>query len=209
MPMAEGYWGRNRSTRVGLILLAALVAGSAASADPAERSEPRGEAAPQEETWLAELACGHPAPDRIRAARSLSQVDDPRVIPALVAALRPCPQPSDDPFVMREVIRALGRRGAPALAAVEPLLDDADPRIRSRALLLFTLTDAPDAQNRLVSHLHHDPSSVVRIEACRQLSLLGEEAAIPALELSLQNDEDADVREVARRAIAALKHGRP
>lgn len=110
------------------------------------------------------------------------------------------------------VVAVLESEAAAAVGCVDDLtglLDDDDPAVAGGAVDGIGEIAAVDSaavrpvRDRLIACLNHR-HTVVRARAVRALGRLGDEAAVPALRRTADNDENEDVRDVAAETAAFL-----
>ncbi len=90
------------------------------------------------------------------------------------------------------------------VAALESSLVEANPDLRSAALVALAKTGSSDVLPRLLAHLD-DPSLDVRRAAAQSLGVLGDAAATaPLVELILDKKRESDVRRSAALALGLL-----
>lgn len=134
------------------------------------------------------------------AAKALGKIDDPRVRPAMLAALN-----NPTPAVRIAALDNLGRRADPAkFSEVEKILADGNANVRSVAVEAATSCGGERAVPALVKCLK-DTSWEVRKEAANALGALGDGAAVTGL-CGLIQDPDRDVRESAVAALGQLRN---
>jgi HEAT repeat protein len=116
---------------------------------------------------------------------------------------------SPQPRIRGAAAYALGRVGLPkaeVVAAVEPLLEDADLNVRLDAAFVFgKYLHDPKGVQLLIGHLsNRDP--LIRWLAAFDLADIGPDAraAVPALEAALR-DDDAEVRKIAAEALKKIR----
>jgi HEAT repeat protein len=171
---------------------------------------------------------------RWRAIWAVTCVDDGRVVPALVKALRhrnptsawnaavalsvfgraeAVPKllsgtGSPDPFQRWEAVNALGGFKAQGiLPALSACLRDAMPDVRREAALALGRTGNRRAGSVLMKALEHDEDPQVRWRAAAALARLGDPAALPRLRRRLKAENDALVKEHIADAIKAARSG--
>ncbi len=160
----------------------------------------------------------------------LGQMDDPRIIPPLVAALGgPASQAAqamlvtttvpgaadavaarrDDPseHVRRGVMETLvGRRDLRALPLVEQVLAGSNPQQRMEAVSHLAALRPPDVRDRL-RLLIGDADTYVRMRAVERLGVVGDRRDVPALIAALR-DVTPPVRWAAASSLGRLKDER-
>lgn len=138
---------------------------------------------------------------RMIAARTFSELEEPRAIPALVELLN-----DDCPLVRVSTAYALGRN--PCSAVVEPLIRALSDNCWNgyvRKGLVWALGNCRDlrAFEPLVEVLHTDIPAV-RLWAASALGQLGDERAVEHLKLALSQDPLAVVRSNCAWALGEL-----
>ena len=129
------------------------------------------------------------------AVKALGEISDPRVRPAMVAALK-----NQTPAVRMAALDVLGDLAEPStFAEVESLLQDGNANVRSVAVSAAASCGGQRAVPSLIKCLK-DTSWDVRKGAAEALGAIGDAAAVAGL-CDLVQDPDRDVRE---SAIAAL-----
>jgi hypothetical protein len=146
-----------------------------------------------------------------RSVNELVRIGEPS-IPPLVSLLE-----VSDGIVSALAHYTLSQLGRPAVVAVTPLLDDAAPETRRRALaLLANLPHAADREadlrRKLTELAHKDPEWLVRAEASQTLGFRGrnDTSTAPwraALEPGL-SDSDPAVADAAARGLSVLGDAR-
>ncbi|MGW0560497.1 fumarate reductase/succinate dehydrogenase flavoprotein subunit [Streptomyces sp. NPDC003016] len=132
---------------------------------------------------------------RITAVRALVSVD--AVAELVVAGADPARE------VRVAVARGLAAVHAPAPAPLDPLLDDADPLVRSAALAALAATGCPPHYAALAAAALGDAAWQVRAGAATALRAAPPAQAVPALAKAL-TDPHADVRKAA--VLSLLPH---
>lgn len=142
---------------------------------------------------------------RMEALAGLGRIDDPRVLPLLMASL-------DDPAprVRRSAVEALSpdhatreSKDMPAVrAALLRALGDEDMEVRRASADAFGRLRDGGAIDALIAALD-DPEPWVREQVVRALGAIGQKRAIPALR-GLESDPDSTVRHLAEMAARAL-----
>ncbi|HEX6203873.1 MAG TPA: M1 family metallopeptidase, partial [Thermoanaerobaculia bacterium] len=161
--------------------------------------------------WAAQLAAGGPLASRLTAIRALGELAGDEAVAALGRAA------AGEPFwgARAEAAKALAAiRTGPALAALEPALDDRESKVRREAveaLGAFALgADEADRQRllaRLESTLGSDRSYYARAAAARALGRFAadREVAVPLLVRALgQESHRQVVRAAAIESLARL-----
>jgi len=153
------------------------------------------------EPLLEMLRSGSPN-KQFSAVKALSEIRDPRVLPAMIGAL------SNESTSVR--VAALGTlerlADATAFPEVEKLLRDPDAHVRGAAVETALRCGDVRAVPALTACLK-DASWEVRQSAANALGLLGERSAVEGL-CGLINDPDRDVRESAIAALARIRDPR-
>ncbi len=151
---------------------------------------------------LLEMLREGPANKQFSAVKALGQINDPRVLPAMIEAL------SIDSAAVR--IAALGTlerlADVSAFSKIEPLLKNPDANVRNAAMEAAYRCGGVRAVPALTDCLK-DQSWEVRQAAANALGSLGEHSAVEAL-CGLIHDPDRDVRETAINALGQLKDRR-
>jgi HEAT repeat protein len=111
----------------------------------------------------------------------------------------------------REAAKALGRLGAPGIAAATGVLGHADWRVREGAVLALghagRRVERAPLVDRVVSTLG-DPHARVRGAAAWAAGELGSDRAVQTLGRLLTSDADAEVRRQAARALGEIESAR-
>jgi HEAT repeat protein len=150
---------------------------------------------------LEQLRNGEPN-KQFSAVKALSQINDPRVLPAMVEALG-----KTSVAVRIAALGTLERFADPnTYPKIEKLLRDTDPNVRGAAIEASLRCGGVRAVPGLVGCLG-DKSWEVRRAAASALGSLGERSAVEGL-CGLINDPDRDVRETAINALGQLKDRR-
>lgn len=146
---------------------------------------------------LLELLRNGPPNKQFSAVKALSEINDPRVRPAMIEALR-----KPGPAVRIAALGTLERLAEPmAYPEIERLLRDSNSSVRGAAVEAAARCGGSRAVPALIRSLK-DPAWEVRQAAANALGSLGERSAVDGL-CKLLGDADRDVRE---SVIAALGH---
>ncbi len=142
---------------------------------------------------------GETAGRRWGAAEGLGQLGDPRALPALVEALR-------DPhaFVRWAAAQAIGQIGEQrAVSLLLPLLQEKDPLVRRSAVDALAHFNTEEVR-RALRRMLHDPDPSVRRNAIDAIARLSDPAAIDALILALDPQNEFWVRYSAAEALGIV-----
>jgi HEAT repeat protein len=140
---------------------------------------------------------------QFEAVKALSQIDDPRVKPAMVEALRIA-----NPAVRIAALGTLERwADESSLPAVTKFLSDGNSSVRGAAVEAARACGRAKAVPALLSMLK-DASWEVRQASVKALGNLGDSAAVDAISAVVANDPDRDVRETALAALGRLGNRR-
>lgn len=137
---------------------------------------------------------------KIEAARLLGRLGDARAVDPLITLLA-----DERYYVRREVSRALGQIGEPALERLGTLAQSEVPATREAGVEALGAISSPRALNLIMDALS-DQAPGVRGAAVRALGESGSEAAVPTL-MSLLRDESGTLRAQAASSLARL--GKP
>lgn len=166
---------------------------------------------------------------RIRAARSLGQINSPLAVPSLIRALSDPIQKvrseaawalgqirsplaasalavrltDADLGVQSQAVQALKNIGAPAIPAIVPMLENASSHTRSIAARTLGQIGLPDAIPLLVAVLKNDGFPYVRCDAAAALGEIGTYDAVFHLAATLK-DGDRSVCNAAMRALRRI-----
>jgi HEAT repeat protein len=152
---------------------------------------------------LLEVMRSGPANKQFEAVRALSQIEDPRVKPAMLEALRIA-----NPAIRISALGTLERWADEAsLPAVERYLTDSNASVRGAAVEAVRTCGRAKAVPALLRMLK-DASWEVRQAAVKALGGLGDSAAVDALSTLIAKDSDRDVRETAISALGRLGNRR-
>lgn len=139
---------------------------------------------------------------QLTAAKALGRVRDPRVQPAMLAALK-----KNIPSLRIVALGILEREGDPeTFAHIKPLMQDADSSVRGAAVEAATACGGKQAVPLLLKSLK-DPAWDVRLAAAKALGKLREASAVDGL-CQLVQDPDRDVREGVIAALRELADAR-
>lgn len=131
---------------------------------------------------------------------ALTQLDDPRLVPPLITALR-----HDDATARALAAGKLAELGSRAAvpALLEVLRSDRDPHVREEAARALGLLGDPAAVEPLLTAMRRDRGDHVREEAAAALGRLGDPRAVAPL-LSARRDRHVAVRSAAEVALRVL-----
>jgi len=147
---------------------------------------------------LLEMMSTGPPNKQLEAVKALGEIYEPRVIPALYAALR-----KSSPAVRIAALEALERNADPSVyPEVERLLRDSNANVRGAAVEAAARCGGAQAVPSLL-RLLKDSSWEVRRDAAKALGLLGSAAVVEGL-CGLVRDADRDVRESAVVALGQI-----
>ena len=147
---------------------------------------------------LVDMMLNGPPNKQFAAVKALGEINDPRVLQAMLDALR-----MSNPAVRIAALETLERIAEPSvLPNVERLLKDHNPSVRAAAVEAASRCGGPRAVPALVQTLK-DASWEVRQVAVRALGMLGDASAVEDL-CKLVQDPDRDVRESAIVALGQI-----
>jgi len=107
-----------------------------------------------------------------------------------------------DPRVRAALLAIAGEFDTPAAVAIcRGALEDPEPRVRMAACEAWRKRGGPEAVSLLAARAAADSDIDVRLRALRELGSLGDEAAVPALALALEDPDPA----IQYRAVGSLK----
>ncbi len=141
--------------------------------------------------------------ERVRSAavEHLPYLEDPRVLPALAAALH-----GQSQAVRAAAARALGQlESAPALPHLLAALEDRDAWVRYFAARSVGQHRYPQALDALVQLAQADPAGHVRIAALEALGQIGGARAVAPL-IPWTQAADLDIARAAMGALATIDH---
>jgi putative heme-binding domain-containing protein len=134
------------------------------------------------------------------AIAALEEIGTPEAAEAVAGILRTRPPKG----VLLRAIEGIARlRPVGGLAALEPLLRDADPDVRGAAIAAAPRTGGPGAVPPLLE-LARDPSPATRREAAVALALVPDARAVDIYLEGLAS-RDVLLREACRRAVSAIR----
>jgi HEAT repeat protein len=131
---------------------------------------------------------------------ALTQLDDPRLVPPLIVALRDA-DATARALAAGKLAQLGSRTAVPALLDV--LRDDPDAHVREEAARALGLLGDRAAVDPLLTALRSDRGDHVREEAAAALGRLGDPRAVSHL-LSARRDRHVAVRSAAELALGAL-----
>ena len=112
----------------------------------------------------------------------------------------------DDTAAATRAIEALSGQGERVVPMVEALLTNADPLVRSNAVMLIAMCGGPEHGQLLTPLLQNDKDEYVRKDVTLALGRLGAKQAVPTLITVLSDEQEAPiVREGAATALGTLE----